>query len=226
MIFQIRQATTGDATAIARLIEQRLGESVPPSQIADAMSFHMTYVATVNNRVVGFVDGFTTESADNLSRLELDLIAVDADSAGQGTGKALLQHITQKAQDAAWYLSRALVAIDNVPMHRATGSFGYHRQEDVCGLFVSYSQMKNNQIDNSGSENIHIIPVQTLTYTGVWLEGDISKKAILAAKNAQTEKNLMLTGIVQPLSNTSACNLLTEYGFINVGNYQWWQKKL
>jgi hypothetical protein len=115
------------------------------------------------------------------------------------------------------------VAVDNNPMHRAISRCGYTRQDNVCGLFISHSQIKHSQIDKAISETAHIMPIRTFTYSGVWLEGDISKEAVLAAKNTQTAENLMLTGVIHPLNNTAACDLLIESGFINIGHYQWWQ---
>ena len=79
-------------------------------------------------------------------------------------------------------------------------------------------------------ETVHLIPVDTLTYRGLWIEGFIEPQlsskeqhnVIRAARNCILHENRLNTGLFMPDSfkHTAAPDLLTSA--TNFGQYHWW----
>ncbi len=191
-----------------------------------------TYVASAGTRVFGFVDGFVTsvyEDVRESRRLELDLLAVEPTMRGRGLARRLVAALLQDADlmrlepDCA----RALVTIDNAPMHSVMRACDFELQADVCGLYVSTGDVTDVTImetDNQEpSEDGRIVPVQTLTYDGLWLEGRISRGLVRRAWQRQRVDHHDLIGVVIPDHDDYGRMVVQGMGFELVSKYQWWQ---
>lgn len=224
MSIVIRAAICQDATAIARLIEQVFGDDAHPQQIAAVLAEddHATFAAYQGNAVVGFVDGFLTLDQNGQRRWELDLLAVGAGARGQGVGKALIRQSTNAGSDFGAELSRALVAVGNAPMHAAMRSEGYQTQAAAYGLFTS-TQAGVAMAATRGKG--YLLPVNTLTYRGIWLEGEISHVALQQALVVRAKHQLDIVGAVVSLTSGDV-QVVQAARFDLVGHYQWWHKAL
>lgn len=227
MSFVIRPAGLADIPGIARVIQQSLGDEPNEAQIVGALRErdHITIVAAENETIAGFASGFLTWCGR--WRWELDLLGVLPDFQGRGLGRQLIQTCTETGhamtineRDIVAQTARGLVAIHNIASQKAFAHAGYILLPQTCGVFVSLG----NYPDYVPllPENTHLIPVNTLTYRGFWIEGDISQQALQAAQAAKTGYGWYSTGAVVPLAHTHACQLLQANGFMMLGEFQWW----
>jgi ribosomal protein S18 acetylase RimI-like enzyme len=211
-----------DAQAISQIIELAFHEQASFEQIQQLIidGNHCTWVAeTVESKeIVGFVDGFMTIAQEGTRRFELDLIAVHPDFAGQGIGKQLIHTFSENVIDAD--IIRTLVAVNNTAMQRAMTATGYQLETQVHSLYISSnSDEKTNRATES-----HLIPVETFTYSGIWLEGEITKEAIQAAQYQRQKCGSDVIGAVISTENTKAIELVQSTGFEYIKDFQWWTK--
>lgn len=220
MTITIRKAQTNDALAIAKLIELTHGDACDASRIAETINSqdHLTLVSAIDSQVVGVVFGFSTIAQNGTKRAELDLLGVDHEFSGRGLGKKLIRAFTEQSQQWNVALVRALVRADNVPMHHTIGKCGYTCDETICELHVLNCDFHETA---PVPESAHLLPVSTLTYSGVWLEGTISKHSIEAAKSHyHTAYDVM--GAVIPQDNIAALQVMQHHQSTRIGAYQWW----
>jgi len=217
MPVSIRHATVQDAPSIAEIIKLAFEEDASIPQIETCISkldFH-TCVADSDSKVIGFVFGFPTISIDGEKRIELDLQAVHPDYHGQGAGKKLINHFTQNVTDTDFI--RVLVAAGNTRMEKALTRHGYSTDDILCGLYVSSESVEKSGIP----ENSHPIPVTTMTYNGIWLEGNVTGVTISAAfKQRQSDDDIV--GAVVAEQDTSAIEALYSSGFTFINHYRRW----
>lgn len=219
MLILVRAAMPQDAQTIAEIIRLAFHEEANSEQIQrliDSESHH-SYVAA-SDKVVGFVDGFSTLAPDGKKRLELDLIAVHPDFSGQGIGKQLIQVFSENVLNVD--MIRALVAVNNNPMHRAMKATGYQLNPQVHALYIA--SCAGEKVENP--PKIHLIPVETFTYCGIWLEGEISTEAILAAQYQCQKLAYDIVGAVVPTENAQAVETLNDANFEYIKDFQWWTR--
>lgn len=219
ILVQIRKVTPLDATAIARIITEVFEDSVHSETIQKLIeeTDRTTFVADDNGLVVGFVDGFVTHSQTNVTRAELDLLAVLPRYRGQGIAKTLVQAFSQVYPK---HLIRALVATNNASMHRIMLSLGYQQDFVVSGLYIANNlpPTTDPKIVSQG----HTIPVQTFTYAGIWLEGDISSESIQESFGVANETGVDLVGVVCDRIDEDGIALLLESQFVHIRDFHWW----
>lgn len=215
----IRQTQSDDAPKIFEIIQSAFDETTSVGQIKKSLEFGNTsYVAELDNRVVGFVEGFITYSADGERRNELDLLAVHPDYHGQGIGTKIIEYFTLLDNPADFI--RALIAVGNSRMEKALTRLGYKVENDTCGLYVSSD---TGQSSSETPQDSHLIPVKTFTYDGIWLEGQITQQSIDSAMSLKNHENDVI-GAVVSLNDTQTINLLQSSNFSLVNTYRRWQK--
>lgn len=219
MALTIRPAMTQDARAIAEIIQTTFHEQSDTRQIQQliASGKHHTWVAQTSE-VIGFVDGFLTVAQDGTRRLELDLIAVQPDFAGQGIGRQLIEAFSDNA--GHYDLIRALVAVNNRPMERAMLATAYQGEPQIYALYVCAEAAGIEEV----SPDAHLIPVETFTYRGIWLEGIITASALRTAQFQQQKQGFDLTGAVISTDNSQAIGFAQAAGFEFAKDYRWWTK--
>lgn len=232
MPITIRPAIVQDAPSIAEIIKLAFGEDASSQQIQTCIeqkSF-WTYVSVSDNIVTGFVFGFMTTSIDGKQRRELDLLAVHPDYQGQGIGKKLIEHFTEDKTEADCI--RALIAVGNTRMEKALTRLGYSTDNHVCGLYVSSQSIPKIDVgacystpEKSDAIDSHFIPVITMTYNGIWLEGKITSQAINTALSSKKDQNDVV-GAVVPVSDVSAINALELANFNFIKQYRRWVRKM
>lgn len=219
MTIGIRQTRIEDAPQIAEIIKLAFHKDATVAHIPQIehciKKGNLTFVADLDERIVGFSDGFITISADREKRRELDLLAVHPDYHGQGIGKKIIEYYTNLDIDAD--VIRALIAVGNTRMEKALTRFGYQPQDDVHGLYVCSSTSMSNA---SAPDDSHLIPVTTFTYNGIWLEGQISQQAIDAALSSKQD----VVGAVVPITDEVTITLLQSADFSFIKQYREWRK--
>lgn len=217
MGWALRNANIQDAVDLARIIERSLGDIVDTAHIEAVLadSTRVSIVGESDGHVAGFAHGFLTQSAEGLRRWELDLLAVAPEMRGKGLGRALVEACTCEGWRLNARMARALIAADNFASQRAFAAAGYHCQTLVHGLFVAHGSARNLPV--AQPENPQLIPVRTLTYEGVWLEGALTHDLVSAALAIAP-----LAGAVIPMNDDDQRALLVNCGFRLIGEYQWW----
>lgn len=230
MSFVIRRASVADAAGIARVIQEAFADDPDESQMMRALQETgiLTMIAAQDETVAGFASGFLTYN--QVWRWELDLLGVLPQFQGCGLGRQLIHACTQTgytdsvSRRCKPYFARGLVASHNLASQKAFAHAGYQLQPEMMGLFVSLGKYPNNT--PTIHEKTALIPVVTLTYRGLWIEGEITQEQTLrAAQATKTRCGWYSAGAVVPFSDNLACQLLQDNDFMLLGEYQWWQYK-
>jgi hypothetical protein len=76
------------------------------------------------------------------------------------------------------------------------------------------------------SSGLHLIPVDTLNYRGVWLEGELSAAGFVCAARLSQKQTRQLAGAVIALAHSESIEAAVQAGYTLAGTYQWWVLKL
>lgn len=235
MRFALRAAEVSiDSKGIATLLdsvwpdEQHSLNNITASLSADG---HKAFVAVDSEKselIVGLIDNFLTVTPAGLRRWELDLLAVHPDYRGQGVGKKLVETSTQAAYEIKADLVRALVRVNNTPCHRTLAGCNYKEDEHVRILYVcSESSGPVRRLPS----NVDMMPVQTCTYRGHWLEGDADPLEAMSAAIGLPSQDLLSRGTAVNIDTPGLVGVLLPARFYDglnvpsfqvVGHYQWW----
>ncbi len=202
-MIELRQATMDDAAAIAEVKDAVWpDEATARSYIAEVINQpeHFVHVATIDDRVVGFVEGFITLSSEGQYRWEVDLLAVQPEYRGRRIAPQLVQASTQAGRDMGASLARGLIRVGNLAAELTFSSCGYVANDEKNALYVAGGEHGSSEVP----ENLFLIPVATFGYRGVWLEGELSAQGFLAARAVVARHGWDVAGAVIPLDNTNA----------------------
>jgi L-amino acid N-acyltransferase YncA len=155
-------------TAVVRDVwEQDILIDVCRAQIRDDAC--ELWVASEGRDVLGFVSAFLTTDKAGHRRWEVDLIAVRRASQGRGLGQRLIQRVCQDAERHGADLARAAIRVDNVPSQKAFERAGFSTNGERHQLFLWSPQA--GHISDLGQVAVSLLPVDTLIYRGLWIEG-------------------------------------------------------
>ncbi|MDE2777341.1 MAG: GNAT family N-acetyltransferase [Chloroflexota bacterium] len=218
---QIRRSFAEDAYAIARIAEATAVASIDAAspRVRKILDGKRTAVATVCGAICGFVDGFFTADQNGARRFELDLLAVAPTAQGRGIGGKLVAASLAAAEDGGARLCRALVRRENATMRKLCQLHGFHRSADSHALYLRDAQPAAAWPRQHVS---HLLPVDTLGYAGIWIEGHLSQAAVDAAARLASIGGASLVGAVIPGVDVESAALLAANSFRIVGQYHWW----
>jgi GNAT superfamily N-acetyltransferase len=211
------EGDTNDISAVKRAVWPQ--EEINTEHIASVVRNpeHITLVAAHKGRVVGFVDGFMTIAADGLRRWEVDLLAVHPPYQGQGIGTQLVMAITEAGKTIGSVKSRALIGVSNTGSQRTFKGCEYIKTPEIQALYVA------SGIDQGVSvPHAHLIPVSTMNYIGVWVEGALTASDFAAARTLCGHRQWEVAGAVIPTRLKSSIQAAQETGYTLVGYYEWW----
>ncbi len=166
-------------------------ERIPPDRIAARLEdpnrvTHLMYAlstaGTLGLATAGYVDGFLTVAADGLRRWEVDLLAVHPDFRGQGFAQALIAASLEAAATHGAQAARAFVRPDNAAALSAFQRCGFAVQPGVCTIFVADGTDGTGAQSAADPGGAHWVPVRTLSYDGLWLEGALTAATFAAAR--------------------------------------------
>ena len=220
MMPAIRQAAQADLAAIAQIAADTFDECIEPG--ANHLRSNLVLVAELDGAVVGFAANFLTRSAVGESRFELDLLAVDSAARGRGVGFALMASCIQAASKSGADSLRALVRDDNLAMSRICARADLLRSARPHELYIAEPMIA----PATAAHAAHLVAVDTLTYRGIWLEGELSQAAIDQAHQRAQAENRSRIGALVPAVDEQAAALLTSNGFISVGAFFCWSLRL
>lgn len=217
----IRRATPEDAPAIASIAAAALASRIDADspRARKILNEGLTFVAQTDEATVGFASSFFTFDQDGLCRFELDLLAVAPGVQGRGVGGRLVEASLFAAEDSEPALIRALVRSENWSMQRLCRRHGFNLLPGQYQLFVTSPRRAVRHGRNHGA---HLIPVETLNYSGIWLEGELSQEAIDDALCRSSQSDMSTIGAVIPIDALDVAKLLRLNAFDKVGEYDWW----
>lgn len=221
MKVMIGRATPEDAGAIASLAAEALATQIEADapRVRKFLDGGLTFVAKIEDAIVGFASSFFTSDLNGSRRFELDLLAVAPGARGHGVGGRLVEASLGAAREGKPALIRALVRSSNGSMQRLCRRHGFTAPPDTCRLFVTVPRPVVCQQRNYAA---YLIPVETLNYSGIWLEGELSQEAIDDALWKSSQSEMSTIGAVIPSDAIHAVDLLRANAFSKVGDYGWW----
>jgi len=226
----IRRAVPDDVPGIAAVVDDAFQEQIDQSYCRVLLSQRLNHVAVAvetSGEIAGFVSGFLTTDLEGLARWEVDLLAVRTTSRGQRLAPQLIEATWQDALEYQANYARGFVRLDNHASQNSFARAGYETDEQHYGLYIwsGYDMSVAPQLDKMA--HVNLIPVETLTYRGLWIEGldmpDLTdsqrKDLVMAAQHQITQDKRDNTGAMV-LDHTIA----EQLGGENVGVYQCWTK--
>ena len=225
----IRLAHHDDAEAIHLILHETWGESLLFDVFMNHVSSpeYQVFVAVDSSEIVGFLSAFLVLSA--MPRWEIDLIIVRSTSQGKGIGTSLIEEALTYGSNLGVHCAAASIRIDNYSSQRAFSKAGFTTDAQVRNLFLWDPLACESTPDVP--EIVHLIPVNTLLYRGLWIEGFITSQlpmkeqhnVIRAARNSIFHENRLNTGLFIPdnLKHTAAPDLLTTA--TDFGQYHRWE---
>ncbi len=218
----IRAATSGDAHGIAAVLRECWPDNTPePDRIARLAGYapHALRVAMIDRRCVGVVDAFPTTGPAGEIRWEIDLLAVAPVARGRRVGRALISAAVQAAPIEATH-ARGLVRLDNLASAGAFRAAEFEVAEPALALYLAKMRAGGGAVTSYS----HIIPVQTLLYTGLWVEGQVMVAALEAASGLVGAGDVSMAGMLVPAA-TSLDRACQRAGFHRAGDYRWWLRE-
>ena len=225
----VRLAQLDDAEAIHRILQETWGESLLFDVFENHISSpeHQVFVAVEADEVVGFLSAFLVSSPT--PRWEIDLIIVRSTIQGRGIGTSLIKEALTYGSNLGVRWAKASIRIDNYASQRAFFKAGFATDAQVRSLFI-WDPLACKSTTNV-PETVHLIPVDTLMYRGLWIEGFVESElprkeqdnVIRAARNSIFHEDRLNTGIFMPDSfkHTLAPDLLTSA--TDFGQYHRWE---
>ncbi len=225
----VRLAHPDDAEAIHLILQETWGESLLFDVFADHISSpeHQVFVAVEAGEVVGFLSAFLVSNPT--PRWEIDLIIVRATSQGKGIGTSLIQQALTYGSRLGVRSAKASIRLDNYVSQRAFAKVGFTTDAQVRSLLL-WKPLAFRFVENM-PETVHLIPVDALTYRGLWIEGFIEpqlsqqtqRDVIRTAQSRIFDEDRLNTGMFIPddFKGIIAPDLLTAA--TNHGQYHRWQ---
>ncbi len=228
-MLDIRLANPDDAQAIHLILQETWGDSLLFDVFMDQISSpeHQVFVAVDGGEIAGFLSAFLVRSP--VPRWEIDLIIVRSTSQGKGIGTSLIEEALTYGSHLGVQWAKASIRIDNYASQRAFSKTGFTRDAQVGSLFLWNPSACQPTLNVP--ETVHFIPVDTLTYRGLWIEGFIESQlplkrqhdVIRAAQNQAFHEHRLNTGLFIPesLKQTIAPDLLADAS--HHGQYHRWE---
>lgn len=229
MVLDIRLACPDDAEAIHRILQETWEESLLFDVFSDHISSpeHQVFVAVAANKVVGFLSAFLVSSPT--PRWEIDLIVVRATSRGKSIGTSLIEEALTYGSNLEVHCAAASIRVDNYASQRAFVKAGFTTDAQARSFFL-WGPLTCEFVTDV-PDTVHFIPVDTLTYRGLWIDGFVESQlsskeqhdVIRKARSYLFHENRSNTGISIPdnLKHTIGSDLLTTA--TNHGQYHRWQ---
>jgi ribosomal protein S18 acetylase RimI-like enzyme len=230
----IRQSTQNDVLAVESITQAVWDQKIDHKTFRDHVDSdtRVIRVAIKNDHVAGFVSTFLTVDVHNNLRWEIDLLVVNPENQGQGWGTALIQSVWEDAQKHKATFARAMVRTDNIASQKAFAHAGYSTNGKSHHLYLWPPQKCATQV--TIPKDVTFLPMDTLTYRGLWIEGLISphltqkdQSDILSkAQDIVATQKRHNTGAAIPVGEEATLSeAIRNKGKIH-GEYNWWIKSV
>jgi hypothetical protein len=155
----------------------------------------------------------------------VDLLGVHPAYQRQGIGSQLVQATTTAGWQMCADSARGLIAVQNVASQKAFARAGYWVEERPLNLWVS--SIHNSQVTTHNSQlplASYLLPVITLNYRGLWLEGQLSTAAFQAAQTICARKSWDIAGVLIPIEDSALNEAAHQANYAFVNQFQFWQQ--
>ena len=227
----IRRATSADRAGVERIVNNVWGQDVRDDAFRAHLQAetHALWVAEAQGEVVGFVSAFITLARDGQIRWEIDLIAVEPNDQGQGIGGKLIAKTCRDGRMRAVDLVRALIRVDNLPSQRAFSRVGFSSDGEIYQLLT---WTPRPGAEDPCPDQIALLPVDTLTYRGLWIEGLDSlsrqdqRRALEVARAVAAAESCDNAGTVFPARQVEHLPPQLRAEADLQGSYYWFSKQI
>jgi ribosomal protein S18 acetylase RimI-like enzyme len=230
----LRKATPADVPGIAAVVHAVWEQDVLPD-VCEAQTRCQAcalYVAAEGDNRAGFVSTFLTVDKDGRRRWEVDLLAVRPASRGQRLGQRLVEAVCADERARGVSLTRAAVHTDNAASQRTFENAGFTTDGEVHKLLIWTPTRDAGPIIYGGS--VTVVPVDTLTYRGLWLEGltaynvdqDEQRSAVQMARSIIAWEGRHNTGAMIPAIGSHRLAPDLEESAKMIGKYHWFVKRI
>ena len=183
------------------------------------------WVAKEEEDVLGFASAFLTVDGRGFGRWEVDLVAVRPARQGEGVGQRLIAKACEDAERDDVVAARALIRVDNVASQKAFRRAGFATDGKVHHLLLWLPDPNATVTRCPGG--VSLIPVDTLTYRGLWIEGLTrvscaeQRAAVSTARAIIAQEDRLNTGALIPEAREHLLSPdLRNRGELQ-GRYQW-----
>ena len=220
----MRQANPDDVQGIAAVMKNAFNEDIDQTYCRDLLAGgeYIVRVAVAGEHIMGLVAGFLTSTSGMVRRWEVDLLAVHSDHQGNGLGTQLVEAAWTDAEAHQVKFARGLTRIENEAAKTCFARAGF----TTSGAVFNMIQWQPSQFEVASPSRslISLLPVETLTYRGVWVEGldnvmvndDDREKAIKAARSMAFHENRDNVSALFPVDKPLSAEV--------IGQYQWWRR--
>ncbi len=209
----MRKLQPKDAPELARLIHTIWPDDNPdPARIARVSldPSKLTLIEEADGQIVGFVSAFPTLTVEGASRWEVDLLGVHPACRGRGIARGLTEAVVEAGRGYGAKAARALIRIGNTASLNTFLRCGFSLDPTILDLYVADGE---GGVSPTPPPGLHLIPVETLTYAGTWVEGDFSLDNLLFSRAV----GMGTVGVLIPVGSLAA----EAAGFENAGQFQW-----
>jgi len=230
-MLNIRPAEFNDVCGISMIVNEVWGQTINTGTYLEQIRSDdcAIWMAVDDGVVAGFVSAFLTVGLRGYRRWEVDLLAVGSAWRGHQLGQKLVEATWADAHKHQVDTARAIIRIDNIGSQRSFERAGYTTDYRVYSLFLWPPEAGE---ESSIPQEIVFLPVDTLTYRGLWIEGlaevSVAKKqsvvatacAVIAGQNRENTGALVPTDEVDRLASEFYSTATTH------GEYHQWIKPL
>ncbi|MFN2271293.1 MAG: GNAT family N-acetyltransferase [Anaerolineae bacterium] len=230
----IRKATPADVPGIGAVVRDAWEQEILPDvcKAQTRCQACALYVAAKGDDVAGFVSAFLTVDKDGKRRWEVDLLAVRHTSRGQRLGQKLVEAACADERACGTPLARAAIRVDNVASQKTFENAGFKTDGEIHRLLVWTPAQDNGPIVYGGS--VTLVPVDTLTYRGLWLEGltaynvdvEEQRKAVMMARSIIAWEGRHNTGAMIPAIGSHRLATDLRDAAEMHGEYRWFVRSL
>lgn len=218
--FLLRTVSTAGAPALAGL-----KRSVWPDEESDQVQIsralaaddHLTLAAEHDGQLVGFLDCFITRPPSG-ERWEVDLLGVHPAFRGRRIAEALVRAALRAAPSIP---ARGLIQTGNIASQTTFARCGFICAPAIHRLYVSTEAYLQPAQPTPLAVCLF---VNTLSYTGFWLEYSFTIADLLAARGKIKTGEAKLAGAVIPAGQSDHCQQAEQCGYQFIAEYQWWER--
>ena len=228
-MIHLSKATLADIDGIAAVVDGVWQQDILPGVCAAQIETDTAalWVAKEKDEVLGFMSAFVTVNAQGRRRWEMDLVAVRSTRQGEGLGQRLIARVWQEGGKQDCHLARALIHVDNAPSQRAFEKARFATDRRVYHLLLWPPALGAEPA--RCPDGVSLIPVDTVTYRGLWIEGledlesDWQRLVVSTARARVARENRLNTGAIIPAEAALVPELRNQATL--QGEYQWFVKR-
>lgn len=230
-MLKIRPAKFSDVSGISTVVAEVWGQAINTHTCLEQIRRDdcAIWVAVEDGVVAGFVSAFLTVGRQGHRRWEVDLLAVRSAWRGRQLGQKLVEATWADGQRLQVDTARAIIRIDNIASQQSFARAGYTTDDQVYNLFLWSPESDE---ETFLPEEIVFLPVDTLTYRGLWIEGltEVSaakqRQVVATARTMITRQNRENTGALVPLDAMGQLVGELYTAAVTHGEYQQWYKSI